>query len=203
MNAFLVRQDLVDQAGLGPPTSADDFKKYLVTLTKPQQNQFGLAAAGGSLAFFGVGSQSPLLMIFGVPNNWSLDSGGKLTKDFETEQYRAAVGFARDLWAAGVYHPDSRTLSGTTLSTALRGGHTVVASHSFGALIAQWSLQAADDPSARLRGIRNFQNPGAFDYEGFSARSHIYWTASTSAGSIVTVKPGRCGSRFLGAAIWR
>jgi competence protein ComEC len=52
---------------------------------------------------------------------------------------------------------------------------------------------------ARLRRIRNFQNPGAFDYEGFSARSQVYWTASTSAGSVVTVRPGRCGSRFQAA----
>ncbi len=56
---------------------------------------------------------------------------------------------------------------------------------------------------ARVRRIRNFQNPGAFDYEGFSARSHVYWTAVTSAGSsagsMVTVKPGRCGSRFQAA----
>lgn len=56
---------------------------------------------------------------------------------------------------------------------------------------------------ARVRRIRNFQNPGAFDYEGFSARSHIYWTAFASAGgsagSIVTVRPGRCGSRFQAA----
>ncbi len=50
---------------------------------------------------------------------------------------------------------------------------------------------------ARVRRIRNFQNPGAFDYEAYSARSHVYWTASTSAAGIVTVKPGRCGSRFL------
>jgi putative aldouronate transport system substrate-binding protein len=160
LNAFLVRQDLVDQAGLAAPTSADDFKKFLVTLTKAQQNQFGLAAAGASAAFFGLSSQSPLLMVFGVPNNWSLDSSGKLVKDYETDQYKAAVGFARDLWAAGVYHPDSRTLSGTTLSTALRGGHAVVASHSFGALIAQWSLQAADNPDARLRVIHPFSADG-------------------------------------------
>jgi competence protein ComEC len=52
---------------------------------------------------------------------------------------------------------------------------------------------------ARVRRIRNFQNPGAFDYEGFSARSHVYWTATTSAGSLVTVKLGRCGSRFQAA----
>jgi len=52
---------------------------------------------------------------------------------------------------------------------------------------------------ARLRRIRNFQNPGAFDYESFSARSQVYWTASTSAGSTVMVKPGRCGSHFQAA----
>ena len=50
---------------------------------------------------------------------------------------------------------------------------------------------------ARVRPIRNFQNPGAFDYQGYSARSDIYWTASMAAGSSVKALPGRCGSRFL------
>ena len=31
---------------------------------------------------------------------------------------------------------------------------------------------------ARVRRVRNLQNPGAFDYEGYAARSHIYWNAS-------------------------
>ena len=52
---------------------------------------------------------------------------------------------------------------------------------------------------ARVRRIRNFQNPGGFDYEGFSARSHIYWTASVAAGSPIRVVPEKCGSRFLAA----
>src|SRR5579859_4698273 len=156
LNAFLVRQDLADQAQLQAPVSADDFKKFLVTLTNAQQNHFGIAASAG----FGLSSQSPLLMIFGVPNNWALDKSGKLLKDFETDEYRAALGFARDLWSAGVFHPDSRTLSGTTLSTALRGGQAAVASHSFGALIAQWPLLAGENPSARLRVIHPFSADG-------------------------------------------
>lgn len=49
---------------------------------------------------------------------------------------------------------------------------------------------------ARVRPVRNFQNPGAFDYQSYSARSDIYWTASIAAGSAVKVLPGRCGSRF-------
>jgi competence protein ComEC len=50
-----------------------------------------------------------------------------------------------------------------------------------------------------LRRIRNFQNPGEFDYEGFSARSDIYWTAAATGAGSVLVKPGRCGSRFFAA----
>lgn len=52
---------------------------------------------------------------------------------------------------------------------------------------------------ARVRAVRNFQNPGSFDYAGFLARQHIYWNASVSHASGVRVQPGRCGSRFLAA----
>ncbi|MBV9171027.1 MAG: extracellular solute-binding protein [Chloroflexi bacterium] len=159
LNAFLVRQDLVDQAQLTQPTSADEFKKFLVALTNAQQNRFGLAAANTGTSF-GLGSQSPLLMIFGAPNNWRLDSAGQLIKDYETEEFKAAVAFARELWSLGVWHPDTRTLNGTTLSTALRGGQAVVASHSFGALIAQWPLLATENPAARLRVIHPFSADG-------------------------------------------
>ena len=47
---------------------------------------------------------------------------------------------------------------------------------------------------ARVRPLRNFHNPGAFDYEGYAARSHIYWTASVAGDRSITVQPGRCGS---------
>ena len=51
----------------------------------------------------------------------------------------------------------------------------------------------------RVRPTRNFQNPGAFDYRGYLARSDTYWTASIPAGGRVTVLPGHCGSRFMAA----
>jgi competence protein ComEC len=50
---------------------------------------------------------------------------------------------------------------------------------------------------ARVRRVRNLQNPGAFDYEGYAARGHIYWNASVSKDQPVAILPGRCGSKFL------
>src|SRR5260370_9771571 len=50
---------------------------------------------------------------------------------------------------------------------------------------------------ARVRPIRNFRNPGSFDYAAWSATRRIYWTAAARAGAPVRVFPGRCGSRFM------
>ena len=48
---------------------------------------------------------------------------------------------------------------------------------------------------AKVRKMRNFGNPGSFDYARYLARSDIYWMASGAA-SAVRILPGRCGSRF-------
>ena len=52
---------------------------------------------------------------------------------------------------------------------------------------------------ARVRRPHNFGNPGSFDYEGYLARQHIYWTASVPAGAPIRTLPGDCGSRFWSA----
>lgn len=51
----------------------------------------------------------------------------------------------------------------------------------------------------KLRPVRNFHNPGAFDFEKFSARRYVYWTAAVASGSVVKILPGRCGSSFWAA----
>lgn len=51
----------------------------------------------------------------------------------------------------------------------------------------------------RVRPPHNYNNPGSFDYAGYLARRHIYWTASVGAGVPIRILPGRCGSRFTQA----
>jgi putative aldouronate transport system substrate-binding protein len=109
---WYVNQDRLDAIGGKQPTNADEFKRMLVALTRPQDGQYGTAAPPGNA--YGLVS-TPQLAMFRAPNNWSVDASGKFTKDIETEEYRAALGFVRDLYASGVYHPDSPNYNGTSV----------------------------------------------------------------------------------------
>jgi putative aldouronate transport system substrate-binding protein len=84
------------------PTGSDDFKRILLQLNRPRDNFWGTGSSQDSALNLAAYSQ-----LFGAPNNWRLDSNGALVKDWETEEYKAAAGYVRDLWAAGVFDPDS------------------------------------------------------------------------------------------------
>ena len=83
------------------PKNADDFKRMLQALTRPQENVWGIGGGSATLwlPFFGA--------MFGAPNNWRLESNGNLTSAYESSEFKEATGYVRDLWSAGVFHPDS------------------------------------------------------------------------------------------------
>jgi len=49
--------------------------------------------------------------------------------------------------------------------------------------------------AAKIRSPRNFQNPDSFDYAGYMAAQHIYWTGSVSNPADIKVSHERCGHR--------
>jgi putative aldouronate transport system substrate-binding protein len=103
--AHWVQQDLLDAEGLAQPKNADEYKQLAVRFNRPDQSLFGLGVENN----VGMGMTNGWITgIFGAPNGWALDQKtGKLTGSVETDQYRAAVSFARDLWAAHGYDPDA------------------------------------------------------------------------------------------------
>ena len=119
------------EAGEGyVPKSADDFKRVLQALTKPQESRWGI---GGPQSPTAIGFAVPLLLqLFGAPNGWRLTAEGKLLRDRETEEFKAAIGFARDLFVAGLYHPDQVTFNTTTARNAYLAGRVAVVQESFG-----------------------------------------------------------------------
>jgi putative aldouronate transport system substrate-binding protein len=88
------------------PKNADDFKRVMQALTKPQENRWATAAAGAAANAdaFGVNWYSQL---FGAPNVWRLASDGKLTRNYETPEYKETVAYVRDLFASGLFHPNT------------------------------------------------------------------------------------------------
>jgi putative aldouronate transport system substrate-binding protein len=93
------------------PKNADDFKRALLALTKPQQGFYGIAAAQDSVMHL-----ITFASIFGAPNGWRMDPGGKLVKDVETQEFKDATGYARDLYASGVFHPDSLSMASNVIA---------------------------------------------------------------------------------------
>jgi len=96
-------------ARIGPdtvPKDATDLKKIITELNDPNNGVWGMGAVvnGTGARNMGIAGYA---MMFGAPNVWGLDPSGKVVADRETEQYKAAVGYVRDLWASGLIWPDA------------------------------------------------------------------------------------------------
>jgi putative aldouronate transport system substrate-binding protein len=100
-----VHQNLLDDDGLARPKNAEEYKQLGQHFTRPDQNLWGMGVENN----VGMGYINGWLSgIFGVPNIWALDDKtGKLTAAIETDQFRAAMSYSRDLWNAGVIHPNA------------------------------------------------------------------------------------------------
>ena len=112
----LVRNVSVWDKELGPdyaPKSADDFKRAMLALTRPQQDFYGIGAAQDTIMLV-----PTFASVFGAPNGWRLETDGRLTKDIEAPEFKAAVGYVRDLFAAGVFHPNTTTWASGVIARA-------------------------------------------------------------------------------------
>jgi putative aldouronate transport system substrate-binding protein len=157
---MMYRADLFEKAGVkitNAPKDADEFKRILQAVTRPQENQWGIAS--GQLTYFGLTPNNAFSSIFRVPNNWRLDAAGKLIKDCETEEFKAAVGFARDLWSAGVWHPNTPSYAGA-LNPDFMAGRMAVVSGVWGQYVQLWDILANTNPNGRLYPMHPFAHDG-------------------------------------------
>jgi putative aldouronate transport system substrate-binding protein len=107
---FFKNTDMWDKE-IGPdatPKNADDFKKMLQQLNRPQENRWAVGNHGRESWLFGIWQYAAM---FGAPNGWKKNADGSLVKDFETEEFKAAVGFVRDMMAGGLFPPDAATVT--------------------------------------------------------------------------------------------
>ncbi|MBV8086164.1 MAG: hypothetical protein JO247_15265 [Chloroflexi bacterium] len=150
-----VHQEVLDEVGFGQIKTADDFKKALQAVSKPGA-RFGIGDLNNfqHSRYFGAS-------VFGAPNNWGLDKSGKLMKDIETDQFKAGLAWLHDLWAAGLFHPDSLTFTNVTVADAFATAKFVFywASEDTGGSGA-WTRTLQANPNAKLAYVAPFSSDG-------------------------------------------
>jgi len=107
LNYFFKNTDIWNQkiGAQTAPKDAADLKKIVTTLNDPNGGVWGF---GGQLAARNMGILG-FAQMFGAPNMWGLDASGKVVRDRETDQFKSAVAYVRDLWTSGLYWPDAPT----------------------------------------------------------------------------------------------
>ncbi len=155
------------------PKNAADFKRVLQALTKPQQGFYGIVGAQDSVMHM-----STWASIFGAPNGWRLESGGKLVKDFETPEYKAALDYARDLYASGVFHPDSLNWQSNVIArTNFIAGKFAVHRDPINGWQDAWRQALKQNPPFEVKPIPLFPAADGGKPQHFVTGGHLWATA--------------------------
>jgi putative aldouronate transport system substrate-binding protein len=107
------------------------------------------------------------------------ESGGKFTKDYETPEFKEAVAYHRALWDAGLFYPDSPTLSGSPAGAQYYAGRWVFSPHASWSLVAYqtaWERANSADPNFKPRAVLPFNKEGtgrAAQYVGLGSTGTI------------------------------
>ncbi len=117
-NITLARPDLLAEAGVSVEQvkTTDDFTAMCGEVTDAKRNRWALT---GSYASF---SLTSFAAAFGAPNGWRKNPDGTLTRDWETDEYVAAIEYVAGLFKAGYFHPESANLTGSDINNLFIAG---------------------------------------------------------------------------------
>jgi putative aldouronate transport system substrate-binding protein len=169
------RGDWAKQLGYpDPPASPQEFSTIMSAISKGKpggRQVYGIGAYGGSYG----GSMTMFInAMFRVPNDWRLESGGKLVPAIDTDEYEAALGYTRDLWKAGAFHPDALALGdqgAKAIDMFSSGQSGFIKTGIAGGMNAPFAGMVAQNP-----GMRALLPPGA-DGKGFAFPRTNGWYA--------------------------
>jgi len=103
----MYRKDWAEKLKVDNPKNADEVMRMFVAFAQEDPNGTGPKSTFG----LDMLRMNVWNAMFRVPNQWRLNSDGSLTRDLETDEFKAALNFARTLWTKGAFHPDALTLT--------------------------------------------------------------------------------------------
>ncbi len=121
-DSLIYRQDWAEKIGVPNPRNADEFFNMMVAFAKNDPDGNGKADTYAQGSSGGTFNLLIFRAIHRAPSQWRLNPDGSLLHEIETEEYKQAVAFARRLWEAGAYHPDSASMSASIERNGFHGG---------------------------------------------------------------------------------
>ena len=133
----------------------------------------------GSQATAAFNVSNVFAQMFGAPNGWRVESGGKLVKSYETEEFKAGVAYARDLYQAGVFHPDSHTNTNTAADQGFTGAKFAFFNSTWtGFSTVFWPQAIRFNAATKLRPVAPFAADGSGKTQFYLGpgdfREHLY-----------------------------
>ncbi len=154
-NAILFgKGKLLDGVGGINFKDSSDFLRAMQQLTSGGL-QWGVGATSGAPTNGIPGLATYFLESFGAPNIWR-EANGKLTKDWETDEFKAAIAFVRQLWDAGVVQPDAPTASVNQAAQNFYAGKYALWSNGLVIGDTVWNRALAQDPNFGMRAVPPF-----------------------------------------------
>jgi putative aldouronate transport system substrate-binding protein len=154
-----LHKELFDAIGVDWPKSADDFKRILLQVTRPQDDVYGIVTESNT-GFNVWTGMFPAM--FGAPNQWRADASGKLTRSIETDEYRAALDYARVLYESGVFTPSSNTNNNVASKAEFAARKAAIRWDGFTAAGMQfWDAAPTLTPPSSIRNVPPFSADGS------------------------------------------
>ncbi|MGH2533125.1 MAG: extracellular solute-binding protein [Thermomicrobiales bacterium] len=185
-NAMWYRGDWLETVGLAPPTNAAEFLEMARLFTENDPDGNGSNDTyGTSFERLDAVSQRFVHSMFRVKaegNGWIVNADGTFTHAIETEEFRMALEYARELWGAGVCHPDSLTQTSNEIREQLIAGATGSGPNAFILLNLIRTEAARINPNAQIMGLAPPGHDGgegvAYNIGGWFGE----WSIPTTAG---------------------
>ncbi|MFB5267432.1 extracellular solute-binding protein [Paenibacillus enshidis] len=107
-NGITIRKDWLDKLGLELPKTTDDLMAVAKAFTEQDPDGNGVADTTGFVDRNDLiyGAFKTLGSYFGVPNNWKVSEDGKMTPEFETQEYIDTMNFMKNLFDNGYINKD-------------------------------------------------------------------------------------------------
>jgi putative aldouronate transport system substrate-binding protein len=173
-----VNQNILDEVGVAIDSikSADDFTRFgKAVFKKGERWLLGSSGAYGGADYVGF-----LAEMFGAPNSWR-ETNGKLTKDIETEEYKAAAAYIRSLWDMGLINPDAPTWGVNQQATAFYSGKSAIWSNGLQVFPLVWGRATSTDAKFRPRIMLPFSHDGKGKPQHFLSSQGLFTTAMKKA----------------------